>query len=188
MQSIEGEPAKGRVVAAYDYTDDKGELLYQVIRLEPKSFRQRRPDGKGGWIWKAGEHRVPYRFSDFCKYPDACIFACEGEKDGDRVASLDHCATTVACGDWTDDCVAPLAGRDVLILEDNDEAGRKKAREAAQALHGTAKTIRIVRLPDLPDKGDVSDWLDADTRNAGKLTDVCFDAPLWTPSAAPSST
>src|SRR5262245_49591750 len=45
MQSIESEPAKGRVVAAYDYTDDKGELLYQVIRLEPKSFRQRRPNG-----------------------------------------------------------------------------------------------------------------------------------------------
>src|SRR5262249_22351154 len=38
------------------------------------------------------------------------------------------------------------------------------------------------------DKGDVSDWLDADQRNAGKLADVCFDAPLWTPDTpAPSS-
>src|SRR5262245_27745418 len=41
---------KGNIVAIYDYTDDKGELLYQVVRLEPKSFRQRRPDGNGGWI------------------------------------------------------------------------------------------------------------------------------------------
>ena len=35
-----------------------------------------------------------------------------------------------------------VAGRDVLILEDNDEAGRKRSLEAAEALHGTAKTIR----------------------------------------------
>jgi len=121
--------------------------------------------------------------SDLLKYPDACVFVCEGEKDADRVASLDHCATTVACGDWTDDCVNALAGRDVLILEDNDEAGRKKATKAATALHGQAKTVRIVRLPGLPEKGDVSDWLDADPHNAGKLGDVCFDAPLWTPES-----
>jgi hypothetical protein len=35
---------KANVVATYDYTDDKGGLLYQVVRYEPKSFRQRRPD------------------------------------------------------------------------------------------------------------------------------------------------
>jgi RecA-family ATPase len=168
--------------ATYDYTDDKGELIYQVVRLRPKSFRQRRPKGNGAWIWNVeGCRRVLYRLPDLLKYPDASVFVTEGEKDADRVASLNLCATTVACGDWTEDCIAPLAGRDVLILEDNDEAGRKKALEAAQALHGTTTTIRIVRLPGLPDKGDVSDWLDADLRNASKLENVCFDAPLWTP-------
>src|SRR5262249_7958636 len=116
MQSIENQPPTGNIVATYDYTDENGELLYQVIRLEPKSFRQRRPDGKGGWIWKASERRVPYRLSELLQYPDACVFVCEGEKDADRVASIDNCATTVACGDWTDDCVQALAGRDVLIL------------------------------------------------------------------------
>src|SRR4051794_14313582 len=39
-----------RIVAAYDYPDENGELLFQVVRLEPKDFRQRRPDGRGGWI------------------------------------------------------------------------------------------------------------------------------------------
>jgi hypothetical protein len=184
IRSVESEPAKGRVVAAYDYADDKGELLYQVVRLEPKSFRQRRPDGKGGWNWKIDDTpRVLYRLPELLQYPDASVFVTEGEKDADRVTELGHCATTVACGKWTDDCIEALAGRDVLILEDNDEAGRKKAIEAATALHGTAKTIRIVRLPGLPEKGDVSDWLDADQRNAGKLVDVCFKASLWTPTA-----
>ena len=175
---------KKNVVARYDYRDETGALLYQVERFEPKSFRQRQPDGGGKWIYKLENvRRVLYRLPELLKYPDACVFVCEGEKDADRVASLDHCATTVACGDWTDDCVNALAGRDCIILEDNDEAGRKKAQEAAHALHGQAKSVRIVRLPGLPEKGDVSDWLDADPRNAGKLVDVCFDAPLWTPES-----
>ena len=187
MQSLKTEAPTGRIVAAYDYTDDKGELLYQVVRLEPKDFRQRRPDGKGGWTWSAGERRVLYRLPELVQFPDASVFVTEGEKDADRVASLGLCATTVACGKWTPDCVNALAGRDVLVLEDNDEAGRKKALEAATALHGTAKSIRIVRLPDLPEKGDVSDWLDADLRNGKKLADVCFEAPVWAPETKPSS-
>jgi putative DNA primase/helicase len=190
VQSVETEPPQGRIVATYDYTDDKGALLYQVCRFEPKSFRQRRPDGKGGWIWSVKDcRRVPYRLADLQKYPDATVFVCEGEKDADRVASLEHgCATTIACGDWTDDCVRALAGRDCIILEDNDEAGRKKATDAANALHGKAKTVRIVRLPDLPDKGDVSDWLNADQRNAEKFVEVCFGVPLWAPNpAAPAA-
>ena len=41
---------------------------------------------------------------------------CEGEKDADRVAGLNLCATTVAAGKWTDECVNALAGRDIFIL------------------------------------------------------------------------
>jgi hypothetical protein len=186
-QSVAGMP-KGNIIATYDYTDDKGALLYQVVRFEPKDFRQRQPDGKGGWLWHLnGVRRVPYRLQQLAQFPDATVFICEGEKDADRVEDLGHCATTVATGSWTADCVKPLAARDVFILEDNDEAGRKKALEAAQALHDQAKSVRIVRLPGLPEKGDVSDWLDADQRNAGKLADVCFDAPLWTPAPAPAT-
>lgn len=182
-QSRKDKP-KGHVVATYDYADADGKLLYQVLRYEPKAFSQRRPDGNGGWIPKLEERRVLYRLSELLKYPDGTIFFCEGERDADKVASLGHCATTVACGKWTDECIKALAGRDVLILEDNDDAGRAKALAAARALQVTAKTIRIVSLPDLPDKGDVSDWLDADPRRAGKLADTCFEAPLWVPPNA----
>ena len=47
----------GTVVATYDYTDRDGKLLYQVLRLEPKSFRQRRPDGNGGHAWHPDDVR-----------------------------------------------------------------------------------------------------------------------------------
>jgi RecA-family ATPase len=176
---------KGHVVAEYNYTDIDGTLLYQVVRLEPKDFRQRRPDGNGGWIWNLGDvRRVPYRWPDLLEYPDATIFVTEGEKDADRVASLGHCATCVASGKWTDTCVQALKHRDVIILQDNDKAGHTKALTAAQALYGAAKSMRVVLLPDLPDRGDVSDWLNVDPNRAGKLVDVCFDVPEWVPNDA----
>ena len=41
---------EGKPVAFYDYTDEQGRLLYQVVRFEPKSFAQRRPF-ENGWAW-----------------------------------------------------------------------------------------------------------------------------------------
>ena len=38
-----------RIVETYDYTDAAGALLFQVCRYDPKDFRQRRRDGRGGW-------------------------------------------------------------------------------------------------------------------------------------------
>jgi hypothetical protein len=186
MAAIMGQTGAGRpsspVVARYDYTDEGGALLYQVQRHEPKRFSQRRPDGNGRWVYQLGDvRRVLYRLPELLQYPDGTVFVCEGEKDADRVAALGHCATTLSGGsNWTPELVEVLRGRDVLILEDDDKPGRKKALAAAQALHGTAATVRIVRFPGAK---DVSDWLDADTRNAGRFVDVCFDTPLWTGTA-----
>jgi len=164
VAAAQGQSSRKNIVATYDYNNEAGELLYQVVRFEPKAFAHRRPDGNGGWIPEGSERRVLYRWPDLLVFPDATVFICEGEKDADRVASLNRCATTVASGKWTDECIEALAGRDCLILEDNDRTGREKALHAATALHGTAKTIRIVRLPNLAEGGDVSDWLDADPR------------------------
>ena len=147
---------------------------------QPEIFRQRRPNDSGGWTWKKGGQRVLYRLPELKKFPDATVFVTEGEKDADRVAGLNLCATTVATGDWSDVSIEALRGRDVIILEDNDDAGRKKALAAAEVLNGTARTIRIVRFTDLPERGDVSDWLDADTsRGAHELGTYCFQFPLW---------
>jgi hypothetical protein len=180
--AAQAEPSSKNIVATYDYRDETGELLYQVVRLAPKNFRHRRPNGNGGWIWKGSERRVLYHWPELLQFPDGTVFVCEGEKDADRVTSLNHCATTIASGEWTEDCIKALADRNCLILEDNDETGRKKALDAATKLYGVANTIRIVRLPDLLDGGDVSDWLDSDERRADKLVEICFDAPLWQPN------
>jgi hypothetical protein len=175
----------GRIVATYDYRDSAGKLLYQVVRCDPKKFIQRKPDGRGGWIYKGvfdDISRVPYRLPELLKFPDAPIFVCEGEKDTNRVASLDlnPCATTVAGQKWTPEIAAALKGRDVFILADNDDPGRESALKGAFMLHGQAASIRIVNLPGLPEKGDVSDWLNADPkRSTADLVAECLKAPLW---------
>ncbi len=45
----------GKIVATYDYPDADGKLLFQVVRFEPKDFRQRKPDATAvdGWRWNA---------------------------------------------------------------------------------------------------------------------------------------
>jgi AAA domain-containing protein len=170
------------VVATYSYVDVDGRLLYEVLRYEPKDFRQRRPVAGGGYTWSVGDvQRVLYRLPELLKFPDATVFFTEGEADSDRLASLDLTATTItASTTWTAELVEPLRGRDVIILADNDEAGAERAGKAAQALHDVAATLRLVLLPGLPDKGDVSDWLDAG-HSKEQLEQVCLDAPIWQP-------
>jgi Family of unknown function (DUF5906) len=178
----------GKIVVAYDYKDGDGNLLYQNCRLEPKDFRQRCPDGKGGWTWSLASlqgSRVLYRLPELLSLPDATVFITEGEKDCNNVIALGYCATTVASHKWTDECVKALVNRDCWILEDNDDAGRKNALDAAKVLHGIAKSIRIIRLPGLGEGGDVSDWLAAG-HTKQELEDVCYATPLWDPTHAPA--
>jgi hypothetical protein len=178
------KPKLGPIVKTYDYTEADRTLLYQVTRHDPKDFRQRIPDGRGGWINKSSDRIVLYRWPDLIEHPDATVFVCEGEKDADRLASLGQCATTIdGRGNWTPDCVETLRGRHVFILEDNDEKGRKRALAAAKALLGQVASLRCVRLSDLPERGDVSDWLDTNSSDTEALINICLATPEWIPPA-----
>ena len=48
----------GEAVAVYDYTDEDGKLLFQVLRTADKQFPQRVPDRtrKSGWRWRLGRY------------------------------------------------------------------------------------------------------------------------------------
>ena len=156
------EKAKSRIVATYDYTDERGNLLFQVVRLEPKTFRQRRPDGNGAWIWSSrGARMVPYHLPDVLGAQQVCIV--EGEKDADSLKRLGIVATTNpgGSGKWVPSFALHLKGKDIAIFPDNDEAGQEHARQVVASLHGHVRSCRLVTLPDLPPKGDVSDWIAA---------------------------
>lgn len=153
-----------REVAAYSYTDEDGVLLYQAVRLEPKTFRQRRPDG-AGWDWSMGDVRkVPYRLPELQAAVTAGrrVFVVEGEKDADRLAGLGVVATcnVGGAGKWLDDYTAHLRGAHVVVIPDNDPPGRDHMREVVASVLPVAASVRLVDLP-VAEKGDVSDWLDA---------------------------
>jgi predicted P-loop ATPase len=146
---------------SYDYRDEKSELLFQVVRKPGHKFLQRKPDGRGGWLWKmAGVRRVVYRLPELLA-SIGVVFVCEGEKDVDNVRALGLTATTNpgGAGKWRSEFSVFLLNRNVVILPDNDVAGLSHAQQVRKALSGMAKRVAILKLPGLPDKGDVSDWI-----------------------------
>jgi putative DNA primase/helicase len=176
-----------RIVATYDYRDENGDLLFQVVRKSNKDFPQRRPDGKGGWIYNLdGVEKVLYRLPELIDAdPEATVYIPEGEKDVDRLHELGLVATCnpMGAGKWRDRYTEHLRGRNVVVLADNDEKGRRHAIHVLRSLHGKAKSVRLVEFPELPHKGDVSDFLLA--RPLDALLVRVEEAPEWKPPAEP---
>ncbi len=169
--------------ATYDYRDERGELLFQVVRLPGKRFRQRRRGEGGGWVWNVkGVRRVLYRLPELLANPDKTVYLVEGEKDADRLRASGLLATTVPGGanKWRDDYSAVLQEREVVIVPDNDQPGQKHAVQIARGLRGVSSSLKVVQLPGLPEKGDVSDWLDMG-HSAEELSQIAASAPQWTP-------
>ena len=189
------KPPLGPIVETYDYVDERGQLLYQVTRHDPKDFRQRRPDPSGsGWSWKLGDvRRVLYRLPEVLEAAAAGgrVYVVEGEKDADRLRALGLVATTCAqgAGKWRAEYSEALRGAGVVVLPDADPVGRDHAAQVATATHGLAATVKVVELPGLPPKGDVSDWLDAggtgdELREIANQAAAWKETPLETASAA----
>lgn len=157
--------ARRTIVATYDYRDEQGALLYQVVRYVPKDFRQRKPDGAGGWGWKLEDtRRVLYRLPELLAAdPAEPVYVVEGEKDADRLGALGLVATcnVGGAGKWRPEYAEFLRGRPVVVIGDHDQPGQEHARAVASSLSSVAASVHRLELPDLPEHGDVSVWLDA---------------------------
>jgi len=171
-----------KIVETYDYQNAAGDLVFQVCRLKPKSFRQRRPDGIGGWVWNMnGVEPVLYHLPEVSTA--ALIYLVEGEKDADNLTALGLTATcnVGGAGKWRANYNKALQGKAVVILPDNDDPGRSHAQTVARNLHGVAASVKVVELPGLLEKGDVSDWLDAGG-TLDQLRSLMQAAPEWDPA------
>lgn len=187
IQSHSGsiQAVKPIVTARYDYKDESGNLLYQIERLDPKSFRIRRPDGNGKWIFKKDDVRiVPYRLPEILK-ADGIIIIVEGEKDADSLSALEFVATCnpFGAGKWPEDFGQFFKDKTVIIVPDNDAPGRSHARQVYKNLKQQAWEIKYLELPELPEKGDVSDFIKScanKTEAAERLSALIEAAPLYT--------
>lgn len=175
--------------STYQYFDAAGKLAFEKLRYPGKRFSQRKPDGKGGWIYKLeGVTRKPlYNLPSVLVANE--IIVAEGEKDADNAAkALKSLATGLfiagttnfdGAGKWKDSESVFFAGKRVVICADNDEPGRKHAAHVAASVYPYALGVKVVNFPELPEHSDVSDFLKAGTPE--QLVERIKKAPQWRP-------
>ena len=132
----------------YDYVDEDGNLVFQVLRRFPKSFLQRRPDPTGGWIYSLeGVSRPLYRLPQVLAAIDfkETVWLVEGEKDVAAAESVGLTATTKSSGakGWLGAYTKTLQGATVHIVADADEPGRKYAADVKADLLEAGCTVRL---------------------------------------------
>lgn len=173
-------PVKESVQCTYDYTDQHGKLAYQVLRMIPKNFRQRRPDGQNGWIWNMNDvSRVPYRLPEVIKAEIVAL--CEGEKDADNLTKLGWCGTATVGGSngWLPAYADFFKDKDVLIFPDQDNAGEKYRDAALESIGPVARTCKIVNVR--AGCKDVSDFITLHGDKAKEeIEKLIADAPSLT--------
>lgn len=143
---------KSVIQCSYPYVDEDGRLLFEVVRYYPKGFRQRRPDGNGGWIWKLGDvRRVLYRLPEVRAAIAAGrrIWVVEGEKDVEAVEAAGEVATCNPGGadKWRPEFTEQIEGAyEVIIVADKDEnqAGYRHAIRVAHDLRDRVGSVTVV--------------------------------------------
>ena len=180
-------PPLGDPVEVYDYG------TYEVCRYaHPKTFRQRRPDGKGGYIWST--KGIAPRLYHEDELRDRVVIV-EGEKDVDRLRAIGWSATTHSGGaakagaapKWkpAHTKILTAAGvKTVIVIPDTDDTGRAHGQAIVASCHAVGITVEVIDLP-APHK-DVSEFLDAGG-DVKALADTCKAAPACDPSDAPAA-
>jgi AAA domain/Bacterial regulatory protein, arsR family len=176
----------------YPYRDLKGKTVFETVRYYKngeKSFYQRRPTANGGYDKGLGQgaNRVPLVLYNLPEITQAIaqkqqIFIVEGEKDVETLKRNGLVATCnpMGAGKWRSEFNSILRDANVIVLPDNDEAGKAHGDKVARELSDVAASVRIIDLPNLPDKGDVSDWL-MRGNSVQELCKIASETPLFDP-------
>jgi len=156
------ERRRGKRSASWDYHNLDGEPVGVILRWNRPDGKMIIPVSRFDDGWRLAGMPVPrplYRLADLVVANR--IYITEGEKAAEAARSMGLIATTSAHGsqspqrtDWS-----PLAGRECVILPDNDDPGRHYADAVVQILQRLhpRPVIKIVELPGLPPGGDIAD-------------------------------
>lgn len=160
------ERGKGKRSAMWEYPNAAGEPVGVVVRWNlPDGKKEIRPVSKRGAEWIVGAMPTPRPLYMLPELAGADrVYICEGEKAVSAIRSIGLVAATSAGGskaarhsDWS-----PLAGKNVVILPDNDGPGAEYAKDVVRILLGLGSpaTVKILRLPELPPAGDAFDFIE----------------------------
>lgn len=181
VSKVEAEPEipknAWQEVTRYEYTDDSGTVVQQVIRLEAVIDGERRKRFVQSFVSPATGRPVrtkPKGFTPVLYNQPAVksaiaagqpVWIVEGEKDADSAEAAGLVATTNAqgAGSWPEHLTEVFAGADVRVVVDRDASGAKWAlsiHDQLQALEPAAQVALL--LPAVEDaKADLTDHLDA---------------------------
>ena len=143
----------GQWDSLWTYRNAAGTPVGLVLRWDTKGGgKDIRPAWRIGDRWQLSlpaERRTLYALDRLANDPKARVFVAEGEKCADQLAALGFLATTSPSGsssaakaDWS-----PLAGREVVILPDADDSGRKYAEKVLGLLLALDPPARAVIAP-----------------------------------------
>jgi hypothetical protein len=190
LSSLNQPSSKPEIQCTYDYTDESEEVLYQVVRMVPKDFWQRRPDGKGGWI--KGLYKQDPKYPDdptkkilavrlvLFRLPRVIeatkkgkfIFLVEGEKDvlnAEEKLGVYATCNPMGAGKWRKEYNEMLKGARVIVIPDNDKPkppsgkrpGIEHANHVCESLQGYASKVYLMNLPGVEGVDkDLSNWIE----------------------------
>ena len=164
-------------ITRYEYTDDDGTIVQQVIRLEAIVNDERRKRFVQSFVSPATGRPVRTKPKGFTpvlynqptvKTAIAAgqpVWIVEGEKDADSAEAAGLVATTNAqgAGSWPTQLTEAFAGADVRVVVDRDASGAKWAlaiHEQLQAVEPAAQISLLLPAVNEP-KADLTDHLDA---------------------------
>ena len=153
----------------YTYHDLEANPIFWRVRLQHPQTGDKaiRPMNKvnDAYVLKEpifAEGKPLYNLHLLRKEPDKTVFIVEGEKCADALTKLGLLATTSGSAQSAKDANWQiLAGREVRLWPDNDEAGLQYVKDVSAKLTGLDATVRQIdiSLLNLPVKGDCYDWL-----------------------------
>lgn len=186
--------------ATWVYHNAAGEVVGLILRWDRPDRKivrpvSRKPDGSGWVMGGMPDPRPLYGLPDLLAMPvGSRVYVTEGEKAADAARAVGLVTTTsphgnksAAKAEWS-----PVAGREVVILPDHDEAGERYAADVVRlATAAGATRVRVVRLaelwPEMPEGGDMADLLHdrgGDSEPIRKAVEALADATA--PEAVPS--
>ncbi len=153
--------ADGDPTNVWTYRTPNGSRAFLVARWDkPDGGKEIRPVTWNGRRWECRampKQRPPYKLAELLSQANKLVLIVEGEKCADAAATVfrDHVTTTWAGGSsaWDKTDWSPLAGREVLLVADADEPGRR----AMTAIAGQLAELDCTVLVTLPSDAEGSD-------------------------------
>ena len=145
------------------YADIDGNVYAYELRFEDEAGKKEpRPIslGRDGWYLGGSDRKyLPYRVADIAKAAaDEIIVVVEGPRKADVIGDLRLTGTASVNGaaspaktDW-----AALAGRKVIVVPDNDDAGTKYAKAIHTIMAGMGGVAGIVTVQEIADAAGVT--------------------------------